>query len=59
MHYFALKKRGDPSILKHTYGSFLDAKKRGEFEPYDVMADPYMRKYTYKVQAKQVEETLI
>lgn len=49
IHYHALKKTGNKQIGEHTYGSFLTAKKNGEFESYDIMKDPYMRKYTYKV----------
>jgi hypothetical protein len=26
VHYYSLKKVGDPRILKHTYGSFTEAK---------------------------------
>jgi len=48
IHYHALKKTGNTQIAKHTLGSFLEAKKNGEFEAYDIMKDPYMRKYTYK-----------
>lgn len=48
IHYHALKKSGNQSIKGHTYGSFIEAKRNGEFEEYDIMADPYMRKYTYK-----------
>lgn len=47
IHYHALKKTGDPRILKHTYGSFLEARANGEFDDYDIMEDPYMKKYTY------------
>lgn len=50
IHYHALKKTGNKQIAEHTYGSFIEAKKNGEFEEYDIMKDPYMRKYTYKVQ---------
>lgn len=46
IHYHALKKSGNPSIMKHTYGSFTEAKKNGEFEDYDIFEDPYMKKYT-------------
>merc|ERR1712224_361845 len=49
VHYHALKKTGRDRIAGHTFGSFLEAKKRGEFQKYDIMKDPYMRKYTYKV----------
>jgi len=48
IHYHALKKTGNTQIAKHTYGSFLEAREKGEFEAYDIMKDPYMRKYTYK-----------
>ena len=46
IHYHALKKHGDQAIKKHTYGSFLEAKKNGEFGEYDIMQDRFMRKYT-------------
>ena len=46
IHYHALKKSGNPSIMKHTYGSFTEAKQNGEFEDYNIHEDPYMRKYT-------------
>jgi len=49
VHYHALKKTGDERIMKHTYGSFTEAKAAGEFEEYDIMKDDFMRKYTYKV----------
>jgi hypothetical protein len=49
VHYHALKKTGDERIMKHTYGSFVEAKAAGEFEDYDIMKDDFMRKYTYKV----------
>jgi len=48
IHYHALKKRGDQRILKHSFGSFLESKVAGEFEEYDIMKDPFMKKYTYK-----------
>ena len=46
IHYHALKKTGNQAIRGHTYGSFIDAKKNGEIADYDIMQDPYMRKYT-------------
>lgn len=49
IHYHALKKTGRDGIAGHTLGSFIEAKRRGEFQKYDIMQDPYMRKYTYKV----------
>lgn len=49
IHYHALKKSGHHQIRGHTYGSFIEAKKNGEIEDYDIMQDPYMRKYTYKI----------
>jgi predicted acylesterase/phospholipase RssA len=49
IHYHALKKSGQHDIRGHTYGSFIEAKKNGDFENYDIMQDPYMRKYTYKI----------
>ena len=57
IHYHALKKTGrDPRIMKHTYGSFCEAKDAGEFGDYDIMTDPYMRKYTYKAQQAAEEK---
>ena len=47
IHYHALKKTGDPAIMNHTLGSFNEAKNNGEIGEYDIMEDPYMRKYTY------------
>lgn len=47
IHYHALKKTGKPEIAKHTYGSFLEAKKNGEFEEYNLLEDPYMKKYQF------------
>lgn len=41
-------KKGDDSIKNHTFLSFAKAKADGDFEEYDIMKDPYMRKYTYK-----------
>jgi len=49
IQYHALKKSGNGAIRGHTYGSFIEAKKNGEFADYDIMQDPYMRKYTYKI----------
>jgi hypothetical protein len=46
IHYHAMKKTGNPAILKHTYGSFVEARAQGEFEDYDIHSDPYMAKYT-------------
>lgn len=48
IHYHALKKSGSHDVRGHTYGSFIEAKRNGEFKDYDIMKDPYMRKYTYK-----------
>jgi len=45
MHYHALKKSGDQRMLKHSYGTFVEALKKGEFEPYNAREDPYMAKY--------------
>lgn len=53
IHYHALKKQGDSKIIKHSLGTFVDAKNNGEFEKYDIMKDDYMRKYTYKAQNKE------
>ena len=47
IHYHALKKTGDAAIVGHTFGTFSEAKKNGEFNDYNIMEDPYMRKYTY------------
>ena len=47
IHYHALKKSGNPQILTHTYGSFTEARQNGEFEDYDIMEDPFMKKYTF------------
>ena len=47
IHYHALKKSGNPSINGHSFGSFSEAKKNGEFSDYDIMEDPFARKYTY------------
>ena len=47
IHYHALKKTGDEAIKGHTFGSFTEAKQNGEIPEYDIMEDPYMRKYTY------------
>ena len=49
IHYHALKKTGNHGVKGHTYGSFVEAKQRGEIEDYDIMKDIYMRKYTYKL----------
>jgi hypothetical protein len=57
IHYHALKKTGrDARIMKHTYGSFCEARKNGEFGDYDIMTDPFMRKYTYKAQKASEEK---
>jgi len=45
--------------MKHTYGSFCDAKEAGEFGDYDIMKDPFMRKYTYKAQKASEEKKWI
>lgn len=47
IHYHALKKTGNDEIKNHTFGSFSEAKKNGDISEYDIMEDPYMRKYTY------------
>ena len=47
IHYHALKKTGNDEIKNHTFGSFSEAKQNGDFSEYDIMEDPYMRKYTY------------
>jgi len=33
-------------MMKHTYGSFIEAKRNGEFEEYDIHEDPYNKHYT-------------
>ena len=45
-HYHALKKQGDARMKKHTYGSFVDAKRNGDFEEYNMSEDPYAKKYS-------------
>ena len=37
IHYHALKKQGDQAVKKHTYGSFIEAKRNGEIGEYDIM----------------------
>jgi hypothetical protein len=49
IHYHALKKQGDQRMLKHSLGTFTEAKANGEFEEYDILKDDYMKKYTYKL----------
>ena len=46
MQYHALKKRGDQRMMTHTYGSFVEAKRNGEFEEYNIHEDPWMKHYT-------------
>ena len=46
IHYHALKKRGDQRMMKHTYGSFVDAKRNGQFEDYNIHEDPWNKHYT-------------
>ena len=46
IHYHALKKSGNSSIFNHTYGSFIEAKLKGEFPSYEIHKDPFMKKYT-------------
>ena len=45
IHYHALKKSGDQRMLKHSLGTFIDAKRNGEFEEYDITEDPHMATY--------------
>lgn len=52
VHYHALKKQGDTRILKHTFGSFKNARDNGEFGEYNILEDDFMRKYTYKMVQK-------
>ena len=52
VHYYAMKKQGDPRIMKHSFGSFKEARANGEFGEYDMFEDDYMRKYTYKAVKK-------
>ena len=33
-------------MKKHTYGSFVDAKRNGDFEEYNMSEDPYAKKYS-------------
>jgi hypothetical protein len=47
IHYHALKKKGDKRMLKHSFGTFLEAKQQGEFEEYDFTEDPHMKKYQF------------
>lgn len=47
IHYHALKKSGNQEINGHTFGSFSEAKQNGEISDYDIMEDPFMKKYTY------------
>jgi len=46
IHYHALKKKGDQRMLKHTYGSFVEAKRAGDFEVYNIHEDPWFKHYT-------------
>ena len=58
IQYHALKKSGNVALRGYTYGSFVEAKRNGKFDSnYDIMQDPFMRKYTYKVMqdSKKVE----
>jgi len=47
IHYHALKKSGSEEIKGHTFGSFSEAKQNGDISEYDIMEDPFMKKYTY------------
>lgn len=49
IHYHALKKSGNKEVTNHSYGSFVKAKADGSIQDYDIMKDPYMNKYTYKM----------
>jgi len=53
IHYYSLKLTGNKQIKGHTWGSFLEAKKSNNILPYDIMKDPFMRKYTYKALNKK------
>jgi len=46
IHYHAMKKSGNQAMRSHTYESFIEARKNGEFGDYDIMQDKFMRKYT-------------
>lgn len=52
IHYHALKKTGNNDVRKYSFGTFQAAKKEGKFDDYDIMQDPYMRKYTVKAMKK-------
>lgn len=47
-----MKKNGDRAALKLSLGTFMQAKKDGQFSDYDVMKDPFMLKYTRNVVTK-------
>lgn len=52
IHYHSLKKSGKPVVGSASFGTFVDGKRDGSIGDYDIMEDPYMRKYTYKVAAE-------
>lgn len=52
VHYYSMKKSGDQRIMKHTFGSFKEARANGEFGEYNMFEDDHMRKYTYKMVQK-------
>jgi hypothetical protein len=37
IHYHAMKKQGNQAMRGHTYASFIEARKNGEFGDYDIM----------------------
>jgi len=45
IHYHAMKKSGKGELRGHTFGSFLEAKAKGEFGEYDIESDPMMKRY--------------
>ena len=49
IHYHALKKSGKPTVGSSCFGTFVDAKRKGDIGDYDIFQDPYMKKYTYKL----------
>ena len=62
VHYHSLKKSGKPTVGSSSFGTFVKAKRDGLVGDYDIMQDPYMRKYTYKLKQeteaiKNTEET--
>ena len=54
IHYHALKKKGDQRMLKYSYGTFIEARKNGEFDDYKIEDDPFFKKYTILTQKWKV-----